>query len=109
MKKLHAARHAVEAHLVCGFLGSHGVDAQVRGEFLTSAWGELPTDVCSVWVKDDAQFALADELLQSFLKGSYARQFGANRWTCGGCGESLEGQFTECWNCGTARDAAQQS
>jgi hypothetical protein len=102
MKQLHAARHAVEAHLIRGFLVSHGIIAEVRGEFLTSGWGELPTDVCSVWITDDAQFAAADELLKSFLKGSYARQFGGETWTCG-CGEKLEGQFTQCWRCGTAR------
>jgi predicted amidophosphoribosyltransferase len=21
-------------------------------------------------------------------------------WTCPGCGETIEGQFTECWSCG---------
>jgi hypothetical protein len=103
MKQLHAARHAVEAHLIRGFLVSHGVEAFVRGEFLTSGWGELPTDVCSVWVADDAQFAMADELLKVFLKGSYARQFGGQTWTCAGCGEKLEGQFTQCWSCGGSR------
>jgi hypothetical protein len=105
MKQLHAARHAVEAHLIRGFLVSHGIAAEVRGEFLTSGWGELPTDVCSVWVTDDAQFTLADELLQAFLQGSYARRFGGESWTCGGCGEKLEGQFTQCWRCGAVRSA----
>ena len=103
MKQLHAARHALEAHLVRGFLEANGIDAEVRGEYLTSAWGELPTDVCSVWVRDDAQYAQANELLVAFLKGSYARQFSGERWTCGRCGEALEGQFTMCWNCGTAK------
>ena len=104
MKQLHAARHAVEAHLIRGFLASHGIEAQVRGEFLTSGWGELPTDVCSVWVANDSQFGEAETLLRAFLKGSYAREFGGAGWTCECCGETLEGQFTECWNCGAAKD-----
>jgi hypothetical protein len=103
LKQLHAARHAIEAHLIRGFLVSHGIAAEVRGEYLTSGWGELPTDVCSVWIAEDAQFAEANELLKDFLKGSYARKFGGERWTCGTCGETLEGQFTQCWSCGTAR------
>src|SRR5688572_5937357 len=103
MKQLHAARHAVEAHLIRGFLVSHGVDAIVRGEYLTSGWGELPTDVCSVWIADDAQFAEADALLKAFLRGTYAREFGGQTWKCESCGEMLEGQFTECWNCGATR------
>jgi hypothetical protein len=102
MKQLHAARHALEAHLIRGFLESQGIAAEVRGEFLTSGWGELPADVCSVWVEND-QFDRANALLVAFLNGSFARQFSGQRWTCPGCGEPLEGQFTECWNCGAAR------
>ncbi len=103
MKQLHAARHAVEAHLIRGFLEAQGISAQVRGEYLTSGWGELPVDVCSVWVTDDSEFEQANELLVAFLKGSYARKYGGERWMCPGCGEKLEGQFTACWSCGASR------
>ena len=103
MKQLHAARHAVEAHLIRGFLLSHGIDAEVRGEYLTSGWGELPVDVCSVWITDDLQFEAANELLVAFLNGSFARKFSGESWTCAGCGEVLEGQFTTCWACGAAK------
>lgn len=102
MKQLHSARHALEAHLIRGFLASNGITAEVRGEYLTSGWGELPMDVCSVWIADDAQFSRADELLKAFLTGSLAREFGGEAWTCA-CGEQLEGQFTACWRCGSAR------
>ena len=103
MKQLHSARHTVEAHLIRGFLVSNGIAAEVRGEYLTSGWGELPVDVCSVWIVDDAQYAYANELLIAFLSGSFARMYSAERWTCPQCGEKLEGQFTSCWSCGTAR------
>lgn len=105
MKQIHAARHAPEAHLIKGFLESQGIEAVVRGEYLTSGWGELPADVCTVWITDDAQFDRANELLIAFLNGSIARQFGAERWQCPRCNETLEGQFTECWNCGARRPA----
>jgi hypothetical protein len=95
----------MEAHLVCGFLMSQGIAAEVRGEYLTSGWGELPVDVCAVWVLDDAQYGEAQELLRAFLKGTYARKYSGDRWTCGVCGETLEGQFTACWSCGTPRAA----
>lgn len=103
MKQLHAARHAVEAHLIRGFLLSHGICAEVRGEFLTSGWGELPVDVCSVWVTDDAQYDAANDLLVAFMSGSYSRQFSGERWTCPRCAEPLEGQFTSCWSCGAGK------
>ena len=103
MKQLHAARHAVEAHLIRGLLLSHGISAEVRGEFLTSGWGELPLDVCSVWVTDEAQYGAAKDLLGAFLSGSLARAYGGEAWACARCGEKLEGQFTQCWSCGAVK------
>src|SRR3954462_11305922 len=103
MRQLHAARHSVEAHLIRGFLASHGIAAEVRGEYLTSGWGELPVDVCSVWVMDDAEYEHAHELVTAFLSGSLARKFSGDRWTCPQCREQLEGQFTTCWSCGTVK------
>ena len=103
MKQVHIAKHAAEVHLVKGFLESHGIEASVRGEYLTSGWGELPVDLCSVWIVDDTRFERADALLVAFLKGTLAREHGGERWTCPTCGEPLEGQFTACWNCGTVR------
>jgi len=103
MKQLHSARHAPEAHLIRGFLESNGIAAVVRGEYLTSGWGELPVDVCSVWVTDDAQYDRAHGLLVAFLNGDFAHEFRDQRWRCPQCGEQLEGQFTACWKCGTTR------
>jgi hypothetical protein len=103
MKQVHAARHSMEAHLIRDFLLSHGISAEVRGEFLTSGWGELPVDVCSVWVTDDAQFEAANDLLVAFFSGDFARKFRGESWRCADCGERLEGQFTQCWSCGALR------
>jgi hypothetical protein len=103
VKQIHIARHAPEAHLVKGFLESNGISAAVRGEFLTSGWGELPVDVCSVWIEDDRQYERAHALLVAFLRGDYAREFQDQSWRCPKCGEQLEGQFTQCWKCETRR------
>ena len=94
-----------EAHLIRGFLQSHGIEAIVRGDFLTGGWGELPVDVCAVWVTDDARFAEADQLVQDFLKGAPARIHGGKAWICSRCGEHIEGQFTACWQCGAQSPA----
>jgi hypothetical protein len=103
MKQVHVARHAPDAHLVKGLLESNGIAAVVRGEFLTSGWGELPVDVCSVWISDDAQYERAQAVLLSFLNGDLARELRSQNWRCAKCGEQLEGQFTSCWKCGGAR------
>jgi hypothetical protein len=103
MKKIHTAKHALEAHLVQGFLEAQGIGGEVRGAHLTSGWGELPVDLCTVWIKDDAQFGQADRLLVAFLQGRLAQELGARAWQCPDCQEMLEGQFSECWNCGARR------
>lgn len=93
----------MDAHAVKGFLESQGIKAIVRGEFLTSGWGELPVDVCSVWIENDAQYERADALLVAFLRGDLARELQGDNWRCPQCGEQLEGQFTACWKCGTVK------
>jgi hypothetical protein len=103
MKPLHTARHATEAHLIRGYLESQGVRAVVRGEHLAGGIGELPAGLCKVWVVDDNDYTRADELLRQFLRGEDARAYAHERWCCTSCGETLEGQFTTCWNCGSAR------
>jgi hypothetical protein len=105
MKPLHTARHAAEAHLIRGYLESEGIGAIVRGEFLTSGIGELPADVCQVWVTVDSEAARAQHLLQQFLQGDAARKHAHERWRCSRCNETIEGQFTDCWNCGAPRPA----
>ena len=102
MKQIHAARHAVEAHLIRGYLHSHGIDAEVRGEYLTSGWGELPVDVCSVWIVDESQYDAANALVTALLDRK-AGSSSAERWRCGACDEELEDQFTACWACGAPR------
>lgn len=103
MKQLYPARHALEAHLVRDLLVSHGIDAEVRGEYLTGGLGELPLDVCAVWVRDDTQFEHAHELLAGLLSGRFAGQLSREGWTCLDCGEKIEGQFTACWQCGALK------
>ena len=105
MKPVHTARHAAEAHLIRGYLESQGITAIVRGEYLVGGIGELPADLCKVWVVDDRDLASADDLLRRFLQGEAAREFAHERWRCATCDEALEGQFTSCWNCGSVRPA----
>ena len=102
MKLIHTAKHPAEAHLVRGMLEADGIRAIVRGDQLYGAYGELPV-LPTVWILDDTLARHADRLVRDFLLGAAARRFAHERWTCAQCGENLEGQFTDCWNCGAAR------
>jgi len=103
MKRVHNARHGAEAHLIRGFLESHGIAAVVRGDLLAGGWGELPVDLCAVWITDDRRFGDAERLLRDFLHGTTAGTGGETDWICPQCGEHIEGQFTACWQCAAQR------
>ncbi len=102
MKQVHVARHPVEAHLIRGMLEAEGVRAEVKGDQLYGAYGELPV-LPTVWVLDEALAERANQLVIAFLRGDAAQRYGHERWTCARCGEILEGQFTTCWHCGETR------
>lgn len=61
MRVVYEAENLFDAHLVRGRLGSEGISAHVRGEFLAGAMGELPmSGLMAVWVSDeDVESALA--------------------------------------------------
>lgn len=100
MRQVHIAQTLAEAHIIKGVLDAEGIASVVRGEHLVGIQGEIPVTadtLPSVWVPDsDAERAsqLVEEILQGSIQG--------DAWTCPGCGEEIEGQFTECWQCGTS-------
>ncbi len=101
--KLYACRDGMEADLLRSFLIERGIAAQVLGEILGSALGELPPTtetLPAVWI-NEAQSQQAISALNEFLS-AHARDSG-NPWTCTNCGERIEGQFAICWNCQTQR------
>ena len=106
MKQVYVARNPADAHLLKGILEGENIQAVVRGEFLWGARGEVPItpETCpSVWVIDDADYERAVELIEGFRSEETMGDLGKKEWKCNQCGESNEGQFTECWQCGTPR------
>ncbi len=105
MKKVYTATGLADAHLLKGLLEGENIPAEVRGEHLYAIRGEVPMtpDTCpSVWVVDEADFGRAVELLRAIREGSSRSPDDAGTWRCG-CGEDIERQYTECWQCGRSR------
>jgi hypothetical protein len=102
MKRVFVAHHPTEAHFVRGLLEADGIPAEVHGESLFGARGEAPVTpdtLPSVWVVNDSDAPRAVVIL-----GEYDRpRTGQASWRCPHCSEEVEGQFTECWHCGTSR------
>ena len=106
MRRVYLARHPTEAHFLKGLLAAQGIEAEIRGEALFSARGELPVtpETCpSVWVLDDSQLDRALLLIAEYDHRGRSPDTLGVPWRCSSCGEELEPQFTECWRCGTAR------
>lgn len=102
MRRVYSSFDLVAVHHARNLLEAQGVPAVVRNERLASAMGELPPAECQaeVWVLDEADAARAERLLREGA-GIPAEP----PWTCAGCGERIEPQFTQCWRCGATRRA----
>jgi hypothetical protein len=98
LTKVFVAVHPTEAHLVAALLRSQGIEAEVRGEALFAVRGEVPVSpstLPTVWVRHE-QAAEALELVNE-----RAVPLDADRpWTCSRCGQTVDPQFSACWNCG---------
>ncbi len=106
MKKVYSAMNPTKAQLLRGILESEDIEAMVRGEFLWTARGEVPitTDTApSVWIVNAEDYEHAMEIVEEFKAPENSDDLENKDWQCSKYNETNEGQFTECWNCGTPR------
>lgn len=104
LKRAYIAADPVDAHMVRGMLEAQGIAAVVKGDIAWSARGETPPmddTAPQVWV-DEADLAEAREAIDRRERGDVGR---GRPWGCPSCGERIEAQFDQCWNCGTDRPA----
>lgn len=98
--QVYLAPDPVNAEIAKDYLGSYGISAHVRGQYLWGGIGQLPPDVYpTVWVDDDDDFERARDLIHNFESDAIR----GRPWECPECGERLAGPFDTCWNCGTQR------
>jgi hypothetical protein len=102
MKKLYTAQNPLTISHLKNILESGGIVCVVKNLYLASAVGELPPIECwpELWIIDDARHDEAQEVLERTL--APVRSV-SGPWTCRKCGTEVEGQFSECWNCGGSR------
>ena len=106
MKKVFIGRHPTEAHLVKSLLKLEGIESVVRGEALFGALGELAITadaLPSVWIENDGQLSKAMGIVSRYERGLGSPDIIGAVWRCPTCGETLDPQFTTCWQCGTDR------
>jgi len=99
MKTVYSAPNLSLVSIVEAILAEEGIKCWIRNQYLFAGMGEIPPIEC--WPQlcvDDADYPSADRI----VKDALAEKEMPN-WRCACCGEELEGQFTECWKCGTSR------
>ena len=102
MKRLIQAPNAAVATLWADMLQQQGgIRTSVQRYFASGIAGEIPPDQAlpEVWVLDDDQLEPARTLLDRL------RHLPDRHWLCHACGETVDGPFEQCWNCGAAMPA----
>jgi hypothetical protein len=102
MKKVYSGQDCLMIGHLKNVLATFGIECVTKNLYLSSAAGQLPPIECwpELWVVDDRRLAEAQTILKRTLA---PLQSVKKPWQCGGCGEEVEGQFSECWKCGRSR------
>jgi 2-polyprenyl-6-methoxyphenol hydroxylase-like FAD-dependent oxidoreductase len=100
MKKLTSAPTILTVHHYKNLLAAEGIASEVRNVHFGALLGEMPfTDTWpQLWVVNDLDYDRAQQL----ISGAAMDESPSEAWQCPNCGESNEGQFAACWNCGAA-------
>ena len=103
MKHLFTASTIIDGaniQMLKGLLDEVEIRCMIRNEYLSSAMGEMPFLETSpeLWILNDEDYPLARQMLETWRTTRIEIN---DSWTCGHCGEIIEGQFTSCWQCGT--------
>lgn len=96
MKTVYSAQNISLVSIFQNILEGHGIRCWIKNEFLSIGSGEIPPIEC--WPQlcvDDEDFQEANRIIEDALSVKEMPS-----WICDSCGEEIEGQFTECWNCG---------
>jgi hypothetical protein len=96
MKLLLRCLNSIEAHHRANLLRAAGIRAEVRNTHLAGAVGDIPFIEAGpqVWIDGIESAERAREVLAQADAAPVQPA-----WRCE-CGECIEGQFAQCWNCG---------
>ncbi|AGY91476.1 hypothetical protein SPICUR_02310 [Spiribacter curvatus] len=99
LKRVYTVADPLIAGHIETILTERGIHCFVRNRFLTGAAGEIPPLEAwpEVWVAAEDE-AVSQRLIDEVVGPPDAPV--GNDWQCPDCGETIEGQFAECWRCG---------
>ncbi len=102
MKKIYEHLEFARVGHFQAILESEGIATLIKNQSAQVGAGEIPfTEVFpELWVVDDNDYDRALKLLEEYQPPDTEK---LTDWTCPKCGEFVEKEFGECWNCGTVR------
>lgn len=82
-------------------LEANGIQTFLKNQFGFGGTGELPfvETVPQLYVLNAAD----EETALALIKTNTASAPVAEAWKCGKCGTEVDGNFTQCWQCGGSR------
>ena len=80
-----------------------GIPCMIRNQYLSVAAGEVPFVPPELWILNDEDYSRAKEIVDAWRDAKVETH---EPWVCPACGETIEGQFTSCWNCAKERPTA---
>ena len=102
-KRLYSSFDTIFLTHVQSLLEQAGMVVEQRNQLLSGGVGELPfTEVTpELWVQG-SDYVEAERILQQAISDANAPK--GPDWVCSQCGETIEGQFAQCWHCGHWHD-----
>lgn len=100
--KIFTSQNLVEVEALKSRLEQEGISCFIKNQFTALPAGAVPFAELfpELWVTQVKDAGKAQELLKQWAAEGVTA---GPAWTCDGCGERHEGQFTTCWKCGAER------
>ena len=96
---IYSAETITQVEHIRAILRNEGIRTTIRNQYLSAGLGELPAFECwpELWLDNERDAERARRIIQAYLHSDQAE---LKDWKCPQCGETIEGQFSQCWNCG---------
>jgi len=105
MQRLLSHQSVTHLGYLRSILQEAGIACFIKNERLAGALGEIPFLECwpELWIVDAVDLYRAKQL----VAGAEAVAEQGKDWLCSNCGETVEGQFLTCWQCGSDADTSE--
>ena len=100
MKTVYSAANISLVSIFQNMLEERGIKCWIKNEALLTGIGEIPP--IETWPQlcvEDDDYLEAKRIVDEALATKDINR----AWKCDSCGEVIEGQFAQCWNCGKDR------